>query len=90
MISGAESVSGMTDVLIQIQKLIARLQDISHGVATAAEEQSFEAANIANNLGSLEKESEQLDKEASSIAERTSALLETVDKLKSQVSRFIV
>jgi len=90
VISGAESVSGMTDVLIQIQKLIARLQDISHGVATAAEEQSFEAANIANNLGSLENESEQLDKEASSIAERTNALLETVDKLKSQVSRFIV
>ena len=90
VVSGAESVSGMIDVLTQIQKLVARLQDISHGVATAAEEQSFEAANIANNLGELEKESEQLDLEASSIAERTNSLLDTVDKLKSQVSRFIV
>lgn len=90
VISGAESVSGMIGLLTNIQKLVARLQDISHGVATAAEEQSVEAANIAKNLDELETESEQLDREASTISERATGLLETVDKLKSEVSRFAV
>ena len=90
VVSGAESVSGMTGVLTHIQTLVARLLDISHGVATAAEEQSVEAANIAKNLDELEKESEQLNGEASAITDRSNGLLETVDKLKLEVSRFVI
>ena len=67
-----------------------RLQDISQGVATATEEQSTETANISNNLVELEKESEELDREASTISERAGGLLESVDKLKLEVSRFVI
>jgi len=88
VVSGVESVSGMIDLLTQIQKLVARLQDISHGVAAAAEEQSAGTANISNNLAELQKESERLDREASTISSRSSGLLETVDKLQSEISRF--
>ncbi len=90
VVSGAESVSGIIELLTQIQQLVARLQGISQGVATATEEQSTETANISNNLDELQKESEQLDKEASTISERANGLLETVDQLKSEVSRFVI
>lgn len=90
VVSGAESVSGMIGLLANIQKLVARLLDISHGVAAAAEEQSAGTANIANNLVELQRESEQLDQEASTISERANGLLESVDKLKSEISRFVV
>jgi methyl-accepting chemotaxis protein len=90
VVSGAESVSGIIKLLMHIQQLVARLQDISQSVATATEEQSTETANISKNLVELEKESEQLDREASTISERANGLLETVDKLKSEVSRFAI
>ena len=66
------------------------MQDVSGLVATATEEQSTETSCISKNLIELEKESEQLDQEASTITERANDLLETVDKLKTEVSRFEV
>ena len=90
VVSGADSVSGMIQLLNRIQQLVARLQDVSGLVATATEEQSTETSCISKNLIELEKESEQLDQEASTITERANDLLETVDKLKTEVSRFEV
>jgi len=90
VVSGAESVGHIIELFTQIQQLVSRLQDINSGVATATEEQSSETANISNNLVELEKESEQLDREASVISERATGLLETVNKLKLEVSRFVI